>query len=154
MSHLPVAEYLLNPDKLMAFLKGKTEEQVPAKSPVPTKKATRSAIKRPPGGVRLNAPTKTAESVEPSALPPKKVEFSINSPLATSVKLVGEFTHWEAHPIEMAPSHDGIWFAVVPLQPGSYSYRFIVDGEWCDDPSAVHRVPNPFGSEDAVVRVS
>jgi hypothetical protein len=49
---------------------------------------------------------------------------------------------------------DGLWSTVVPLRPGIYSYRFIVDGKWCDDPRSSHHVPNPFGGENAVVHVT
>ncbi len=53
----------------------------------------------------------------------------------------------------MMHSPDGYWFTVIPLTPGSYSYRFIVNGEWRDDPRAILRAPNPFGTENAVVQV-
>jgi hypothetical protein len=83
----------------------------------------------------------------------KKVEFLLEAPSAASVKLVADFTGWDEHPVELMHSPDGFWFIVVPLTPGSYSYRFIVDGEWRDDPRATRRVPNPFGTENAVVQV-
>jgi hypothetical protein len=38
----------------------------------------------------------------------------------------------------------------VPLPPGTYHYRFLVDGEWRDDPVCPLHVPNIFGSQDAV----
>jgi len=38
----------------------------------------------------------------------------------------------------------------VPLAPGKHSYRFIVDGEWRDDPECKLRIPNPYGSEDMI----
>lgn len=42
----------------------------------------------------------------------------------------------------------------VGLSPGTYRYRFLVDGEWRDDPECTLRVPNPFGTEDAVQAVT
>lgn len=83
----------------------------------------------------------------------KKVEFSVEAPAAASVKLAADFTGWEKHPVEMVHSAGGTWFTVVPLASGNYSYRFIVDGEWRDDPRSSQRVPNPFGTENAVVQV-
>ncbi len=32
--------------------------------------------------------------------------------------------------------------------------RFLVDNEWRDDPECTLRVPNPYGSENAVRKVS
>ena len=34
-----------------------------------------------------------------------------------------------------------------------YRYRFLVDGEWRDDPDCKFTIANPFGNADAVVRV-
>ncbi len=42
------------------------------------------------------------------------------------------------------------WHLELELPPGTYEYRFVVDGEWGDDPEAARRVANPFGGENAV----
>lgn len=83
----------------------------------------------------------------------RNTEFRMEAPEATSVKLAGDFTEWEKAPLDMVQSYDGTWFTIVPLLPGTYSYRFIVDGQWLDDPHCAAHVPNPFGSEDAVMSV-
>jgi 1,4-alpha-glucan branching enzyme len=44
----------------------------------------------------------------------------------------------------------GVWKASVSLQPGTYHYRFLVDGEWRDDPNCELHVPNPYGTQDSV----
>ena len=44
----------------------------------------------------------------------------------------------------------GVWEITVALPPGQHSYRFIVDGEWRDDPECKLRVPNPFGGQNMV----
>jgi len=41
----------------------------------------------------------------------------------------------------------------MPRTPGRYEYRFVVDGQWRDDPACTERVPNGFGSENCVLRV-
>ena len=69
---------------------------------------------------------------------------------ATSVLLVGDFTHWQKNPVPMHKNRNGIWTAAVSLSPGRHSYRFIVDGEWRDDPECRIRVPNPFGSQNMI----
>jgi 1,4-alpha-glucan branching enzyme len=78
----------------------------------------------------------------------------MEAPSAKSVKLAADFTDWEKFPLDMMKSKNGIWFSVIPLAPGQYSYRFIVDGQWYDDPRSTQRVPNPFGSENAVIAVT
>lgn len=84
----------------------------------------------------------------------KTIEFHLEAPLAESVKLAADFTDWGQFPIDMIKSEDGVWYIAVPLLLGQYSYRFIVDGEWRDDPHSVQRVSNPFGTTNAVVNVA
>ena len=79
-----------------------------------------------------------------------KQQFTLNAPGAASVLLVGDFTHWQERPISMKCNKSGVWKAVVELQPGAHHYRFLVDGEWRDDPECKLHAPNPFGSEDDV----
>ncbi|MGH7950387.1 MAG: isoamylase early set domain-containing protein [Limisphaerales bacterium] len=81
-------------------------------------------------------------------------EFYFKAPSAKSVKLAADFTDWEKYALDMIKGQDGIWFTLVPLPPGNYVYRFIVDGKWSDDPRPIKRVPNPFGTANAVINVS
>ena len=80
--------------------------------------------------------------------------FSFRAPEASSVQLVGDFTQWQASPISLQKDADGVWRKVVPLSPGMHHYRFLVDGEWRDDPDCTLRTPNPFGSEDMMRQVA
>lgn len=87
-------------------------------------------------------------------LSPRKETFRFAAADAMSVLLVGDFTHWQSKPIPMRKGPDGIWTATVNLGPGTHTYRFIVDGEWRDDPECTVHAPNPYGSEDMVRRVA
>jgi 1,4-alpha-glucan branching enzyme len=80
----------------------------------------------------------------------KRQTFTFTAPGANSVLLVGDFTHWQKNAIAMHRGKAGVWTTSVDLQPGRHTYRFLVDGEWRDDPECTVRVPNPFGSEDMV----
>jgi 1,4-alpha-glucan branching enzyme len=83
-----------------------------------------------------------------------KRDFVLNAPGAKAVSLVGDFTHWEKNPIPMKMNRAGVWKTTVKLQPGTYHYRFLTDGQWSDDPNCTLRTPNPFGSEDNVCIVA
>ena len=152
-NHTPFADLMLHPDKLEAALKtAKSENDAfDAKrkfSQSPAKRVTRSATsKRFDGGG-------TEKPSNHSLIELKRTEFHLEAPSAGSVKLVADFTDWEKFPLDMVKSEDGVWFANVPLPPGHYPYRFIVDGEWCDDPHPALREPNPFGTDNAVMNVS
>lgn len=80
----------------------------------------------------------------------RKVTFSFTAPEAQSVTLVADFSEWEQEPILLKKQKTGAWKATVSLAPGTYEYRFLVDGRWCDDPQCVARTPNPFGAENCV----
>ena len=85
---------------------------------------------------------------------PKKQTFRFSDADALSVMLVGDFTHWQANPIPMRKGADGIWMVKVELPPGTHTYRFIVDGEWRDDPECTIHVANPYGGRDMVRKVA
>jgi len=83
----------------------------------------------------------------------KQQVFSLTAPAASSVMLAGDFTHWQEKPIQLKKEPTGVWHTAVELTPGTHRYRFIVDGQWCDDPSSAIYEPNPYGTRDAVLRV-
>ncbi len=74
---------------------------------------------------------------------------------ADSVALCGEFNQWSVEDIQLERGNDGMWRAVVALEPGrSYRYRYLLDGErWENDWDADQYSPNPFGSADSVISV-
>lgn len=83
-----------------------------------------------------------------------KQTFAIQAPGASSVLLAGDFTQWGSAPISLKRHEDGIWRTQVDLLPGEHRYRFIVDGEWREDPDCMVRVANPYGSHDSIVDVN
>jgi len=79
-----------------------------------------------------------------------KQTFRFTAPEARSVLLVGDFTHWQKNAIPLQRQRNGVWVTTVELAPGKHTYRFLVDGQWHDDPECTVRVPNPYGSNDMV----
>lgn len=84
----------------------------------------------------------------------KKETFQFIDPKAEEVLLLGDFTNWEKNPILLKRQNDGIWKASVPLAPGAYEYRFMVDGQWRDDAKCPMRRGNPFGTQNCVRTVA
>lgn len=98
-----------------------------------------------------------AKKSAPAPAPPKKprkkrISFSLEAPNARSVSVTGTFCDWdkEAHPLKKSK---GVWKGTVYLLPGRHEYRFLVDGEWVDDPNCAERVSNNFGSYNCVISV-
>jgi 1,4-alpha-glucan branching enzyme len=97
---------------------------------------------------------KTAKNANTEIVYPRIQTFHSEAPAATEVDLVGDFTQWQQKPISMQKAADGTWRATVLLSPGAHQYRFLVDGEWRDDPECSLRASNPFGGENAIRRVA
>jgi 1,4-alpha-glucan branching enzyme len=56
-----------------------------------------------------------------------------NHPNAKQVLLAGNFTAWGDGALPMTYNGES-WMVRVKLSPGKYSYKFIVDGNWINDP--------------------
>jgi len=83
----------------------------------------------------------------------RRVPFMVRAPEARNVRLAGDFTDWQAGAIRLSHDGRGAWRTVLLLEPGRYQYRLLVDEAWCDPAEAVDKVPNPFGSENCVLKV-
>lgn len=80
----------------------------------------------------------------------KTVTFRFKAPQAKSVYLVGSFNNWNTAAMPMKRDESGIWRTDIKLAPGTYEYRFYVDGQWQNDPEA-DVVKNPFGTLNNVL---
>jgi hypothetical protein len=81
------------------------------------------------------------------------VSFGLHAPHATSVQLVGTFNDWSPGATPLSRGSEGVWELQMPLKPGTYEYKFIVDGVWQEDPLACDSVANQFGSRNSVKHV-
>ncbi len=98
----------------------------------------------------MSKKTKTKGAPAPaSAL----VHFEFLHPTAASVCIAGSFNDWHSSATPMVEMGDGRWAKELVLPPGTYQYRFIVDGEWVTDECGREMVPNPFGSRNTVLHV-
>jgi 1,4-alpha-glucan branching enzyme len=84
----------------------------------------------------------------------KPVDLSFQKPNARSVCIAGTFNNWDHKQTPMQKAADGSsWTVTLPLRPGRYEYRFVVDGEWISDPNAKETTRNDFGSTNSVLVV-
>ena len=83
----------------------------------------------------------------------KRIYFKIEAPDADTVHLCGDFNDWapEARPLKR--NQKGEWTGYLQLEPGTYQYRFRVNGEWRNRPD-VDLAPNPFGGQNCVLEVA
>ncbi len=82
------------------------------------------------------------------------VLFTTHAPGAQHVHLAGDFNNWSPESTPMARNGgDGAFRALLPLRPGRYCYRLVVDGQWKNDPHNSYVEANPFGELNSVVEV-
>jgi 1,4-alpha-glucan branching enzyme len=83
----------------------------------------------------------------------KRVPLSLDAPTAKSVRVSGSFCDWQTQSHALKRDKAGVWRATLSLPPGTHEYRFLVDGQWHDDPKCRDRIPNPFGTENCLLHV-
>jgi 1,4-alpha-glucan branching enzyme len=83
----------------------------------------------------------------------RRVFFSLKAPDAKAVSVVGDFNGWRAdlHPMKM--NDTGEWGKQLFLPPGRYEYKFVVDGQWWEDPACEQKSQNQYGTCNSVVVV-
>lgn len=64
---------------------------------------------------------------------PGTVQFRIYMPGARMISLVGDFNNWNPENDLLEKGNDGIWRLVKRITPGTYRYKYIVDGTWMPD---------------------
>jgi 1,4-alpha-glucan branching enzyme len=93
------------------------------------------------------------KSKKPFRIGRRRVFFSLKAPDAKAVSVVGDFNGWRPDEHPMKRHETGEWKKHLFLSPGRYEYKFIVDGQWWEDPASEQRCPNQHGTYNSVVVV-
>lgn len=87
---------------------------------------------------------------------PEGVTFTHEAPHARDVHLAGDFNGW--HPAQDAMTKDkaGTWTLTIPLKPGRYEYKFIIDGgeTWKHDVTNPLWVSDSYGGRNSVLIIT
>lgn len=83
----------------------------------------------------------------------RRVVFSLTAPKAEAVSLAGDFNQWhrDKHPMKM--TRDGRWTKAIYLTPGTYEYKYWVDGSWRIDERNANSCPNCYGTRNNLIIV-
>jgi len=148
--------------------------------PSPAPATAAAAIEEQSGGVAVaEAPTAAATRTRPVAAPTEMsadarerqidqkikdfygvkqvggdVIFAVRFEQANRVALAGDFNGWSPDANVMQPGkRTGEFRMTLPLNPGRYRYRLIVDGKWITDPNNQYVEKNQFGELNNIVEV-
>jgi 1,4-alpha-glucan branching enzyme len=84
----------------------------------------------------------------------RRVKFSLKSDEAKEVVLMGDFNNWNPKKHPMQGDGEGAWNKTVVLSPGKYEYKFLIDGEWREDPQNDQTCTNSFGTKNSVFNLT
>jgi len=90
--------------------------------------------------------------------------FRYKAPAARQVNLAGEFNNWlgTANGGRLDPNidpmrdldDDGIWEITLPLPPGRYQYKFVIDQvDWQEDPGNPESTDDGYGGKNSILVV-
>jgi 1,4-alpha-glucan branching enzyme len=95
-------------------------------------------------------------TVDREAPPPPAivvVAIEVDFPAATEVFISGDFNAWEPAEHRLEKAGDGLFRITLELEPGTYEYKFVVDGTWVEDPGNPDAIPDPYGGVNSVLTV-
>ena len=84
----------------------------------------------------------------------REIVFAARFEQARRVSIAGDFNNWSPDATVMHQGRkEGEWRMSLPLQPGRYRYRLVVDGQWMTDPNNTYVEANQFGELNNVFEV-
>ena len=111
--------------------------------------------------VAARAP-QVADPIVDAALAPapaasREVVVEFRDPGAADVRIAGDFNGWVPDRGVLSTSRQEgetrVWRKTLRLPPGTYEYRYVVDGEWREDPANPQRIPSSLGPPNSLLVV-
>ena len=104
------------------------------------------------------------DRLDPPKPGPQGITFRYKAPAAREVNLAGEFNNWlgTASGNRLDPKidamkdldGDGIWEITLPLPPGRYQYKYVIDQvDWQADPSNPETTDDGYGGKNSILVV-
>ena len=87
----------------------------------------------------------------------REVVVRFRDPAANDVRIAGDFNGWVpdrgVRSLIEAEGQTRIWTKILSLPPGTYEYRYVVDGEWREDPENPEAVSSAVGGRNSLLIV-
>jgi chromosome partitioning protein len=89
--------------------------------------------------------------------PPREVVVRFKDSAAGDVRIAGDFNGWVpdrgVRSLIATEGQSRVWTKILTLEPGTYQYRYVVDGEWREDPGNPKSAPGPTGQPNSILHV-
>ena len=83
----------------------------------------------------------------------RRITLSFGDIASTDVKIAGDFNGWIPDKQVETRLHHGIITKSLRLNPGSYQYRLVIDGQWQEDPTNPNQAANIYGEINSILKV-
>jgi len=114
--------------------------------------------------VRAGAPKQVEPAAQAASVPEdrrasptRRVVVRFRDEGARDVRIAGDFNGWVPDRGVLSRVEDEgearVWTKVLELEPGTYQYRYVVDGAWQEDPENPQAVPGPGGARNSLLVV-
>ena len=109
--------------------------------------------------VDASDPKRAEATLQPSNVPlsPREVVVRYRHPSASDVRIAGDFNGWVpdkgVRSLIESEGQTRVWTKILRLPPGTYQYRYVVDGEWREDPDNPEVISSAVGGRNSVLVV-
>ncbi|NLL83980.1 MAG: glycoside hydrolase [Lentisphaerae bacterium] len=84
----------------------------------------------------------------------RRVTFTVQADPGSTVYLAGSFNDWNPQKKKMTDKKgNGTFTACLLLPPGSYEYKFVINGTWCVDPANCEWSQNDLGTLNSLLTI-
>jgi 1,4-alpha-glucan branching enzyme len=91
-------------------------------------------------------------------LAPREIVVRFRDEKANDVRIAGDFNGWVpdkgVRSLIESEGQTRVWTKILRLAPGTYQYRYVVDGEWRADPENPEAISSAVGGRNSVLVVS
>ncbi len=79
----------------------------------------------------------------------RQVTFVIYRPEAKNIQVAGSFNDWKEFTMYRNPKDPAMWGARYTLEPGTYTYKLVIDGVWMEDPENYTLIDDGIGNRNS-----
>ena len=94
----------------------------------------------------------------PVQFAPREIVVRFRDEKANDVRIAGDFNGWVpdkgVRSLIESEGQTRVWTKILRLAPGTYQYRYVVDGEWRADPENPEAISTAVGGRNSVLVVS
>ena len=82
----------------------------------------------------------------------REILFKLEAPEGSEVQIAGDFNEWVPESLDFTEFQGRpLWHKSISLKPGSYEYKYLVDGRWIADPTNDSTVEDSYGGVNSLI---